>query len=92
MNIKEHNEKMMKKFGYLSMILKEIEDKIINHVYFQPFEDMQIERKFDIGNAYQIKDLGDNKIDIYYEPVELYPGNKIIFIKDIPEKIGRAHV
>lgn len=86
MNIKEHNEKMMKKFGYLSMILKEIENKVINHISFQPFEDMEISRKYDIGNAYQIKELDNNKIDIYYEPVELYPGNKIIFIKDIPEK------
>ena len=86
MNIKEHNEKMMKKYGYLGLIIKEVENKIINSIHFEPFDDMDIERKYDIGNAYQIKDLGNNKIDVYYEPVELYPGNKIIFIKDVPEK------
>lgn len=81
----QENEKLMKQYGNITLIQDELKDKKINFITDRPFSDMPILRKFEIGNAYQIKET-DSGVDVYYEPCQLYPGNRIIFVKDIPEK------
>ena len=85
MEYKKHNEEIQKRYGNIPLAISSVNDRKINSICFTPFEDMEIKRSFEIGNAFQIKET-EAGLDIYYEPVVLYSKNRMVFIKDIPEK------
>ena len=77
--------------GYLRLLSKELQGLTIRSVSNTPFDKININRIFEIGSAYQIKkvieyDDSDKRIDVYIEPFDLRPGNRVVFTENIPEK------
>lgn len=85
MDYTAHNNEMLKKYGHMPLLSSKILGRKINSVSFMPLSTIEIQRSFEMGNAFQISDTA-NGLDVYYEPVGLWPGNKMVFVKDILSK------
>jgi hypothetical protein len=89
LSIKEKNQEILSNYNGMTSIiiasLIDIEKDNINSISFEPFENIEVKRYHNEYEAFQ-KVETEKGFDFYIEPATPYPGNRIIFVKDIPEK------